>query len=196
VNPSVIDPDREPSPKEVQLAVLERIHTAIENELVELEHARVERPVNAVAWISRNLVELCIWAQFCLESPENARSFFDDAARDSLEMLKMPNGLFARDPTYSFQAERERIIKGGKGKGVDGLEGSPAGVSKAAQTTGSGVEFKWTNKFLSKFAHPTALWIMTPYEEFEKLRSMIYEGGVVNGNDALRLIERFAAGMR
>jgi hypothetical protein len=39
MNPTVLDPDSEPSLEETQLAVLGCIHTAIENELVELEQA-------------------------------------------------------------------------------------------------------------------------------------------------------------
>jgi hypothetical protein len=138
MNPRVLNPDVEPSPEEIQLAVLERIRVAIENELVELEQARKTRPVNAVAWISRNLAELCIWAQYCVDSAQNAKGFFDDAALDSLDMLKMPAGLFAKDPTYSFQAERERIIKEGKEKGAGGLDGSPSRVNEAASKMGKG----------------------------------------------------------
>lgn len=189
MNPNILDPDREPSPEEVQLAVLERIHTAIENELVELDHAVKKRPLNAVAWISRNLIDLCIWTERCIDSPQNARGFFNDAALDSLDILRAPNGVFTEDPTFSLQRERERIIEQAKVKGVEGLDGLPSRVDKAAHTVGKGAEFKWTNKLLSKLAHATALWVMTPNEGFEKLRFKIYQGGLDNGNDALVRIE-------
>jgi hypothetical protein len=59
-------------------------------------------------------------------------------------MLKAPSGIFTEDPSYSFQAQRERLIKQGNEEGVDGLNDSPAEVKEAAKAVGKGIEFKWT----------------------------------------------------
>jgi hypothetical protein len=191
MHPSVLNPNCEPTAEQVQLAVLERIENSIVNELAELEHASTKRPVNAVAWVSRNLVELTIWAEYCMESPTNAQRFHDDAARDTIEMLKVPNGLFNEDPEFSFQEERKRLLAMAHEKGIDGLDDTPAATRKAAETIGKDVDFRWANKFLSKFAHPTALWVITPYEELETFRQTLYDAGFINGNGALKRIKAF-----
>jgi hypothetical protein len=193
MNPAVLDPNREPSPEEVQRAVLDRIAVAISNELDELEHAVKERAVNAVAWISRNLMELAVWAEFCMESPTNARRFHDDAGRDSVELLKVPDGLFNEDPAFSFQKERERILEEARSKGVDDLDEPYVRVTNAAKQISTSAEFIWTNKMLSKFAHPTALYVITAYEDLEVWRERFYNAGRSNGEGALRRIEDFTA---
>src|ERR1700733_9461521 len=169
MDPAILDPDIEPTPLQVQLAVLEQIENAIQNEL--LEHAQENRPVNAVAWIARNLIELAVWTQHCVESPTNARKFFNDCARDAAELLKMPDS-FSKDPNFSFKATRAELLQEAKEKGVHDLDEQFQATRDAAKAIGKREEFIWMNKLLSKFAHPTSLWIMTPHEEREPFRDM------------------------
>lgn len=188
----LIDPDHEPTPEEVQLGVLERIEYVVQNELRELDQANKDRPLNAVAWISRNLLELVIWTVYCIESPANAKVFADDAARDALDMLKnIPQGKFSNDPNYSFQGTRDDLLKHAKNAGVLDLEKKHQQTNVIAEKVGSTEEFRVSNKVLSKFAHPTALWIMTEQEELEHFRPKIYEGGVNYAAEALRYISHF-----
>jgi hypothetical protein len=49
---------------------------------------------------------------------------------------------------------------------------------------------------LSKFAHPTALWFITAYEDLEAWRGKLYDAGKENGEGALRRIESFMAARR
>jgi hypothetical protein len=186
----LLDPDREPTAEEIQLGVLEHIEVVIKNEMAELEGAFRTRPVNAVAWISRNLVELAVWTRYYTHSPANARRFYDDAARDALDALKLPD-FFSDDPDFSFENARSTIIDEGKAKGIDDLDSAYQRVSDAAKDMGSPKTFRGNNKILSKFAHPTALYVMTPLEELEKFRSLLKSGGIVNGEGALALISEF-----
>jgi hypothetical protein len=186
----ILNPNIEPSPKEVQIAVLEQIKYVIENELAELEHAVKERPVNAVAWIGRNLLELWVWTIYCARSPENARQFFDDSARDALGALNLPEGMFSNDPNFSFKTAQAEILEEGKQKGVEGLDSSYQKVSEAAKAIGKLDYYLGANKLYSKFAHPTALWIMTEQEILEGFRKIVYDGGVAYGNTSLKYIQR------
>jgi hypothetical protein len=139
---------------------------------------------------------LTIWAEFCIESPANARSFADDAARDSLEIFKVPDGLFNRDPTFSFQEERERMLREAQSEGINDLHEAPGAVRDAAKAISKSEEFRWINKLLSKIAHPTALWVITPNEELEGFRRELFRVGRVNGEGALHSIESFMAARR
>jgi hypothetical protein len=42
--------------------------------------------VNYIAWLTRNLVELRIWAEYCSASDENALEFHEDSVRDLIEL--------------------------------------------------------------------------------------------------------------
>ena len=69
--------------------VLKKLKTATEQELQELERARQDRPVRAIAWSARNLLELWIWVQYCQASEKKAKRFSDDAVRDTLDLTKI-----------------------------------------------------------------------------------------------------------
>jgi hypothetical protein len=179
--------NREPSPEEVQLAVLDRIQVVITDALAELKRAAKERPVNAVAWISRNLVELTIWTLFCIESPANARRFFDDSARDSLDKRLFNGGL---------QKEREGLLQEAQTEGANDFDDQPGKVREAARVVGKFEAYCSANKLLSKFAHPTAFLLFTPCEELESFRQKLLEAGRGSGEDALRIIDNFMVASR
>jgi hypothetical protein len=44
--------------------------------------------IDSVAQAMRNLLEMCIWTEFCEISEANAKRFSDDAARDMRDMLE------------------------------------------------------------------------------------------------------------
>jgi hypothetical protein len=187
----ILEPNIEPSPEQVQIAVLGQIKYVIENELAELEHAMKERPVNAVAWVGRNLLELWVWTVYCTRSPENARRFFDDAARDALGALNLPDGMFTNDPNFSFKTARTEILAEAKQKGVEGLDSSYQRVSDAARDIGKEEYYLAANKLYSKFAHPTALWVMTEQSVLAGFRKKLYDGGVIFGQSSRRYIDAF-----
>src|SRR5216683_3805229 len=46
------------------------------------------RRLDSLAQAGRNLMELNIWTQYCAASDQNAKQFYDDAARDFKEILE------------------------------------------------------------------------------------------------------------
>jgi hypothetical protein len=44
--------------------------------------------IDSVAQAMRNLLEMCIWTEFCQISEANAKRFSDDAARDMRDMMR------------------------------------------------------------------------------------------------------------
>lgn len=187
----ILHPDMEPSLEQVQSAVVGQIKYVIDNELLELERVFKSRPVNAVAWVSRNLLELSVWAAYCIKSPENAKRFFDDAARDAFGALNLPDGMFSNDPDFSFKDARTEILHEARQKGVEGLEDPYRAVRDAAKEIGMLEYYVGANKLYSKFAHPTSLWIMTEENLLEGFRKSFYDGGVIFGKASRRRIERF-----
>ncbi len=47
---------------------LQNLKEAVELNLRELDHAFKQRPIGMVAWITRNLLELLIWVEYCQSS--------------------------------------------------------------------------------------------------------------------------------
>jgi hypothetical protein len=153
MDPAILDPNVQPTPLQIQLAVLEQIENAIQNELVELKQAEDNRPVNAVAWVARNLVELAVWTEYCASSSESAAKFFHDSARDAAELLGMPDS-FSKDPDFSFKAVRVEILKEAAEKGVHDLDDRYQAVRDAANSIGKREDFVWMNKLLPSLLIP------------------------------------------
>ena len=185
----LLDPNKEQTPHEVQVETLARIEVAVKNELFELAHAIEHRPINAVAWISRNLLELNIWSYYCALSAENAVRFYDDHRRDALDSLDLPDG-FSRDPTSTLRQYRSELLEKATQQGDVGLDDAYQRVSTAAKSINFAETFKAANKLFSKFAHPTAIYIFGGADELEGLRDMLSRG-IDYGNEALRVIQSF-----
>ena len=171
---------------------LQALRRAVELNLRELRHAFKQRPIGTVAWIARNLLELFIWVEYCKSSQERAKRFCEDCARDALGMLDIPTELFARDQTFSFRAERERLIEKAKQSGIEKAEDPFLRVSKAAEELDLKELFVYSNKLFSKFAHPTAIAVMNklPSEVVRSFKRIFQEGGMCYGKDALAQIDR------
>ena len=50
--------------------------------------------IDSVAQAMRNLLEMCIWTEFCEISEANAKRFSDDAARDMRDMMEAVQALY------------------------------------------------------------------------------------------------------
>jgi hypothetical protein len=75
--------------------------------------------------------------------------------------------------------------------GFETLDESYARVSKIAKDVGKGEVFKYLNKLLSKFAHPTALSIIYNGGETEnRLRQKFYDVGMRLSEEILKLLTR------
>ncbi len=131
------------------------------------------RDVSALAWRARNLLELSVWTTYCATNRESARRFYEDAARDL-------NGVWTAFKKWGeATAQGEEWFAPGKGAQeqllnwarADGIEGATArytDVAAAAQEVGIGEHFRLFNKVLSKFAHPTAMQILSSPDEVLK----------------------------
>ena len=118
--------------------------------------------VSGAAWNARNLLELWIWLKYCAASRENARRFHSDALKDmqglwdALSKMHKQQGIpneFEASARVQFELAREEF-------GPDLLDGNYLRVGDAAKTVGLADQFGSTNKFLSKFAHPTAFLVV------------------------------------
>lgn len=174
--------------------VLERLRGIISQELVELEQAYNSRPVTAVAWIARNLLELGIWSGYCSMSEKNANHFFKDAARDAVHMLNLPVEV-AKDAGLAFTTVRQELIKKGKQDNIDNIDKGFLAVLDAARSIGAKKQFVGMNKVLSKFAHPTAFRVMSPDEHIERLREVFHELGRRFAVDALSVLQTTLASL-
>ena len=162
---------------------LQNLKEAVELNLRELDHAFKQRPMGMVALITRNLLELLVWVEYCQSSQERAKRFCEDSLRDALDMLKLRK---------EFATERERLIKMLKHNGIKNPEDSFFQVRDAAEELHKKDCFVFWNKLFSKFAHPTALAVMNdlPSEDIRWFKSSFFELGMGYGVSALAQIDR------
>lgn len=93
--------------------VLLRIRAAVESNTRELEEANGAKKLNNVAWLTRNLLELAIWCQYCAESEGRSKEFVLDAARDAVDVINVPDGVFS--PSFSFKRHRDEVLLKARG---------------------------------------------------------------------------------
>jgi hypothetical protein len=131
----------------------------------ELESAIADKQLPRIAWASRNLLELAVWAQYCNSSSERAERFCVDIARDFLGLSKALKGCYLgqyldfRD-LDQFAVELKNLAKQELGTEIDE---DYERVSKAAKDVGC-ARFPVVNKLCSKFAHPTA-WLVNVQDD-------------------------------
>jgi hypothetical protein len=130
-----------------------------------------------LAWRARNLLELSVWSIYCSHTRENALRVFSDGGRDLLNLFaafeKWPEivNKSAIPPVEIGEVEREKEELAARAalQGIESLEGAYMQVSEAAKAIGMGANFSVANRMLSKFAHPTAMQVLAPAGEAEKL---------------------------
>lgn len=142
-----------------------------------------EADVNYTAWQVRNLVELRVWVDYCSVSDENALEFHEDSVRDLIELDKKVRGM--DDETKVELHKAKAMLQTPK------PDHQFKSVSAAATEVGLSDFFKHNNKTLSKFAHPTALSVMSNLSL--KARQTICNGmveiGFVIADEALAKLE-------
>ena len=152
----------------------------------ELAHAYTRKRLSNVAWLTRNLLELSIWVDFCNLSPEHARRFHEDLVRDSFGFARafQQSGKLERQDARNFvndigtqiygQTYREpdelgeqaapedpkwtdELIEAAKSLGMEELSDRAVRPLDAAKELGRDDFFLAMNKVLSKFAHATTM---------------------------------------
>jgi hypothetical protein len=118
-----------------------------------------------LAWRARNLLELSIWCKSFATSKANARRIYEDAGRDAYDLFAAfetwgDNTAQADEWTQPFVDAKSALAERAAAEGIDPLDKSYTQVSNAAKECGLEAHFKLSFKFLSKFAHPTAMQIL------------------------------------
>ncbi|MEI9974352.1 MAG: hypothetical protein WDO73_21280 [Ignavibacteriota bacterium] len=172
--------------------VFERLKPAVETELKHLEEANADNDLSEVSWRTRNLFELLIWTEHCSKSEEAAKGFCEDAMRDGVDVMKTPKTLTLGRQMNDLRAT---VVDVAKQLGLDGIEEAYTRVANVAQELGWGDIWRFTNKGLSKLAHPTAFAVIYPLtgENEKSTRMYFYSLGVVLGNHALQIINAQSA---
>jgi hypothetical protein len=139
--------------------------------------------VNYIAWLTRNLVELRIWAEYCSASDENALEFHEDSVRDLIELNQKVPGI---DDETKKELDKAKAML---------LKPKPAHKFKSARDAATDVDmltfYEQNNKMLSKFAHPTALSVMSNLTREARLKICdgFAEAGIKISDETLAKLE-------
>lgn len=119
-----------------------------------------------LAWRARNLLELSIWSHYCSKTEEHARRLYEDAGRDEIgiyEEFSKWGTATSKDQDFLdlFSEASKNLEQRAKNEGISSLDGKFKEVADAAKELGLGHHYKLSNRMLSKFAHPTALSILS-----------------------------------
>jgi hypothetical protein len=133
-----------------------------------------EGDASLLAWRARNLLELSVWSVYFSKSKENARRIYEDAGRDAL-------GVFSAFETWGkataqdsdwlqlFTSAKQDLSQRAESEGIETLDGSYKQVHEAAKECGMGDHFRLMFRMLSKFAHPTAMQVLSLPDEAKNI---------------------------
>jgi hypothetical protein len=175
---------------------LESFVTMLSLSAMDLVQAYIERRITKLSWATRNLLELSVWVDYCNWSDTNARQFRDDAMRDLYGLTKAVQRSIEVE-SVANDNEWEQILSKlaafAQSKGIRALGDDFTRVSAAARALGRQEAFDSTNKFLSKFAHPTAwaVYTVASIEADEDYRLMFLGDGVAFAINSLIAIRKF-----
>jgi hypothetical protein len=149
----------------------------------DLERGHAERKISSLAWLTRNLLELSVWVQYCNLSPENAKRFYDDAVRDMYGWSQAFHDLYIHQEGKENPQLAVKLVnldKYASARGIAPLADDFTRVSAAAKTVGCDTMFAKSNKIYSKFAHPTAWVVATAASQQadKEFRELLFEDGV------------------
>jgi len=139
-------------------------------------------PIQTSAYHSRSLLELFIWAKYCLESDDNIKRLHEDALRDGKDIVeRLIKVAENSNGTYEFDSKlaNERLNK------LAEKEGHPEPTKDFLRLNESILDkqtyFYYTsaNKILSKLAHPCGLTIvgMVNEDTSRKIQAEILKSG-------------------
>lgn len=158
-----------------------------------------QEALTAAAWNARNLLELWVWIKYCGSSRENARRFHQDALRDIEGLVTALSKLHAlRGIPNDFEdSARQGIAQVAQRFGIDPESGFQL-VANAATSVGVGDFYSANNRFLSKFAHPTAglvIGIMHQTEMLRELQATLTTDGVFLAGECVIALEGMILGI-
>jgi len=160
-------------------------------------HKRADDELAIVAWHARNLLELAVWSLYCTKSEDNTRRFYEDAGRDYNDLLlklKKWGGKTNQGNEWQqmFTDSLQDLSKAAAQQGISDLNSKYLQVSEVAKDLGMKDDFETTNKMLSKYAHPTAGYVVRPFdgEDVKKLKTAFLIQGCVNFLGAFNALEQ------
>jgi hypothetical protein len=155
-----------------------------------------EKSSALLAWRARNLLELSVWARYCLASEGNVRRLYEDGGRDASGIYdaflkwgaKTAQG---EDWLSHLRAAKTDLGQQAAGQGIESLDDDYKPVGEAAREIGLGPHFPTKFKLLSKFAHPTAMtFVGAPDETKDSLqRDVFYSNGCLYFGGAFEALE-------
>jgi hypothetical protein len=147
--------------------------------------------IDSVAQAMRNLLEMCIWTEFCEISETNAKRFSDDAARDMRDMMEAVQALYIsvnQTPETRLAGMIDDLKSKAPAFDIKDIEAEYMLVNNAAGVVGRQLGHAKVYKAASKFAHPTAL-LFCMKEAPAGLLDSFYEMGAKATLTCLRHIE-------
>jgi hypothetical protein len=167
------------------------------NALNSLADAHSKSQVQHTAWLSRNLLELLIWCEYCAASESNAQAFSRDTAKDALGFVNAFEKLAFMIPAQDnagMIVEAKRALSAIAAAESFELDDEFKKVHEAAKELSRehSVLFRNVNVILSKFTHPTAFIVSThivgPFKT--DLTDMLYKLGSTMAVAALDALEK------
>jgi hypothetical protein len=123
-----------------------------------------------LAWRARNLLELSVWCKFFTLSRDHAGRIYEDAGRDSFDIISASEEWGVKTDQPGEWIERlsdgkQDLVQRAAAEGIDPLDRIFKQVASAAKECGIENHFKLGFKMLSRFAHPTAMQILGAADE-------------------------------
>ena len=167
------------------------------NALNSLADAHSKSQVQHTAWLSRNLLELLIWCEYCAASESNAQAFSRDTAKDALGFVNAFEKLAFMIPAQDnagMIVEAKRALSAIAAAESFELDDEFKKVHDAAKELSHehSVMFRNLNIILSKLMHPTAYMVNTYVDDVSKTGfiDMIYKIGSALAVAALDALEK------
>jgi hypothetical protein len=131
-----------------------RLHNALKRYRDTIVRSIEHGDIPYVAWLARNILELRVWVEYCAMYAKHAQEFYDDAARDLVDLNK---GNLDLEP-------EQRVELNNAAAALPATKDTHRykKVRQAAKDCGLTVLFEGNYKSLSKLAHPTALSVIVP----------------------------------
>jgi hypothetical protein len=180
-----------------RLALVIDLVQSVEHNCGELSESLGKDRLPTAAWIARNLLELWVWIKYCGVSRDNAWYFHADALRDLKRLTENYNNicnvLRIENETSKITASRIKDVATEK-LALDDINTKPRTVECASKMKGVDLDGQFApfNKFLSKFAHPTAFLlhgIMHQPEICRHLQAMCITQGIHFAMESILAVE-------
>jgi hypothetical protein len=169
---------------------------AVSREYERLRSAYEKRTVADEAWACRNLLELCVFVKWMLQSDANAKRMAADMAIDGTELFEsMKRWMEHQTPRIKLPEMDETLRLAQDRRKSEGTVGERhLEVSVLADAVGMTEDYKHSMKLCSKLLHQTAWSIIhrDQYDgEYAAFPVMLFESGSRYGLDAFNTITEY-----